>query len=165
MSQKLVEDNMGLVYFLINRYYPTFITDEDIVQCGMLGLCQAAKGYKEDAGVTFASYASYCILNEIVREFKRRRRHQGVISLETKCFSSEGENKTIGDFIVGDEDVEFFDCDKFYEKLSPKDREVVDLRRMGLSGRDIAKLKGCSEQSVSQRLRRLRRNWRKLYGD
>lgn len=165
MNQKLVEDNMGLVYFLINRYYPTFIADEDIVQCGMLGLCRAAKSYKEDEGVTFSSYASTCIINEIKDEFIRRNRHRGLISLDAKCFSSEGEDKTVADFVVGEEDVEFFDCAKFYDSLQPKDREVVDLKRMGLTGREIAELKGCSSQAVNQRLRRLRHKWRELYGD
>lgn len=165
MSQKLVEDNIGLVYYLINRYYPTFITDEDVIQSGMLGLCQAANTYDESRGVTFASYASKCILNEVINEFERRKRYQGVISLETKRFSGDMDSDTIGDFLIGDEDIDYIDYDAFYNQLSPQNKELVDLKRIGLTARDIAHMKGCSEQAITKRLRKLRRKWRKLYGD
>ena len=76
-KQQLIEDNMGLVYSLILREYPTYIQDEDIIQCGMLGLCQAADKFDESKGFKFAGFAWFCIRNEIIRELNKRSKHQG----------------------------------------------------------------------------------------
>ena len=166
MRQKLVEDNMGLVYHIVNRYYPTFINNEDVIQSGMLGLCQAADTFDESKGVAFSSYACKCISTEIIKEFERMRKHNGVMSLDAGRFSSDDEDaKTVADFVIGEDDVDYFDCTEFYNQLTDADKEIVDLRRFGLSGVEIAKIRGCSQQAVSKHLTRLRHKWRELYGD
>lgn len=165
MNQKLVEDNMNLVYFLINRYYPNFIQDEDLAQCGMIGLCNAANKFDETRGIEFSTFAASCILNEICKEFRRRKRHNGVISLEYNLFNDDGELKTLGDCIIGEEDVDFFDCDDFYEKLSPEDKMIVDLRRIGLKNREIGTVVNMTDKTVSKHLIRMRNTWRKMYGN
>lgn len=73
-KNKLIEDNMNLVYYLISRYYPTFIKDEDLIQCGMVGLCKAANS-SNAIKYKFSTYASACILNEIKSEFIRRKKY------------------------------------------------------------------------------------------
>ncbi len=165
--QKLIEDNMNLVYFVIHKYYPTFYQDEDIIQIGMVGLCYAANTFDESKGFKFSSFASKCILNEINMEFRRRKKQKGVLSLELNCYHDDGETKTLGECLVGDEDVDvnFFDCDKFYSKLDQKDREIVDLRRLGFKEKEIAEKLNVSRSLVSTRLGRLRHVWRKLYGN
>ena len=40
--KKFIEENVNLVYVIVREYYPTFIFDEDVIQCGMVGLCKAA---------------------------------------------------------------------------------------------------------------------------
>jgi RNA polymerase sigma factor (sigma-70 family) len=165
MNQKLVEDNMNLVYFLINRYYPTFIQDEDLAQCGMIGLCKAADKFDETKGITFSTFAASCILNEFCKEFTRRKRHNGVVSLEYNLFNDDGETTTIGNFIVGEDDVDYVDDENFYKKLSPMDREIVELRKFGYSSREISKKFNVSEQLISQHLIKMRHTWRKMYGN
>ena len=44
---EFIEQNINLVYVVIREYYPMFISDEDIIQCGMLGLCKAADKWKK----------------------------------------------------------------------------------------------------------------------
>lgn len=165
MDQKLIEENMNLVYFLINRYYPTFIGDEDLAQCGMIGLCSAANNFDESSGIKFSTFASSCILNEFCKEFTRRKRHNKVISLDVNKVNDDGEMKTIGDLIVGDEDVDFFDCDEFYESLSPEDQMIVGLRREGLNNYEIGTALGINYKTVSKRLTRMRYMWRNMYGN
>ena len=164
MKQKLVEDNMNLVYFLVNRYYPTFVTDEDIIQCGMMGLCRAANSWEEEKG-TFSTFAGTCILNEICREFKRRSRQPSSISLECRRFSSDDEKNTLGDTLIGDEDVDFVDYDTFYNLLTPMDKEIVKYKQQGVTNKDIGKILGCSGTSVDKHLRKMRRIWGKVNGN
>lgn len=79
-DKQFIEDNVKLVYYLIQKYYPTYAYDEDIIQCGMIGLCKAAKAWQQKG--KFSSYAKKCIFNEIKNELKYRQKHSAVISLE-----------------------------------------------------------------------------------
>ena len=69
-KDKLVENNMGLVYSIagkmINRRYEM----DDIVQIGALGLVKAVKKFDESYGVMFSTYAVPMIIGEIKRFFR-----------------------------------------------------------------------------------------------
>ena len=78
-NQDLIEKNIPLVYVVIREYYPFLINDEDIIQCGMLGLCKAADKWREG---TFSSYAKQCIKNEIRNELRLRQKFSVEVSLE-----------------------------------------------------------------------------------
>lgn len=80
--QNFIEENLNLVYFLIQKHYPTFIRDNDIIQCGMLGLCKAAERW-DSRKSKFSTYATKWVLNEIRRELKNRGKHSSEISLES----------------------------------------------------------------------------------
>ena len=67
-NKELIADNLRLVYHIVHEHYPTFKNDEDIVQCGMVGLCKAANTWDANKGV-FSTYACKCIRNEINKEF------------------------------------------------------------------------------------------------
>ena len=160
----MIEENMNLVYFLVRKYYPTFVTDEDLIQCGMIGLCQAADSWDENLGA-FSTFASKCILNEFCREFKRRNKSVSAISLSHKKYDEEGEKSEIGDFIAGDEDVDFFDYESFIKRLSELDKEILKHREFGLTCKEIGEITGYSTSHVNQRLRMIRHLWRKVNGD
>lgn len=152
-SQKLVEDNMNLVYWLISKEYSTYIKDEDLIQCGMLGLCIAAEKYDESKG-KFSTFAVQGIRNEIRSEFRRRNRHQGVWSLDYEVNGQNGEKTTFGDYVVGDEDVLYIDyCD---EQLSPLQRNIVTLLKQGKSTKEIAETLGTTVQNVQWTKRKIR---------
>lgn len=53
-QRRLVEDNIGLVYAQAKK---RGITDEDLIQEGMIGLINAARYYSPDFGVKFSTYA------------------------------------------------------------------------------------------------------------
>ncbi len=58
---RLVQKNMWLVHYLSNNYQSAFITREDVIQEGYLGLLHAADRFRLDAGCRFASYASFWV--------------------------------------------------------------------------------------------------------
>ena len=76
---KLISDNVGLVYHIVQHDFSNYRLDEDVVQSGMLGLCKAANRYDETKGA-FSTYARKFIRGAILREIKGR---QDVISLDT----------------------------------------------------------------------------------
>lgn len=162
MRDKLIEDNLGLVYYIVRKYYPTFINDEDIIQCGMVGLCQAAEYYDEKQG-KFSTLASKCILNCVSNEFRSRMKHVDVRSLDYKIRTEDGKC-TVADTIAGEEDVDYFDLGSFYDTLTDREKRIIDLRIEGYPQQEIGKTIHTSQETVSQTLKKLKRRWRKMYG-
>lgn len=148
---------MKLVYHLIHREYPTYIHDEDIIQCGMLGLCRAAEKWDESKS-KFSTFAVICIRSEIQMEFRRRAKHLGILSLdyEIKKGDVTCDFVTLGDLIVGDEDVPYFDIGIDLSKLNEKERLIAELLPTGMSQVDIARELGVSKQYVNKTIRKIR---------
>lgn len=67
---KLVEDNLGLVYSCANRFKGRGAEYEDLVQAGCVGLIKAADNFDETRGFSFSTYAVPVILGEIKRIFR-----------------------------------------------------------------------------------------------
>lgn len=163
-QQKLIEENMNLVYFTIHKFYSNLITDEDIIQCGMVGLCKAANTWDESVS-TFANYACCCISYEINNELKRRKRQKNTLSLDYPVNGTDGEVDSFGDLIAGNKDVDYFDIQPFYDQLSPREKEAFSLLYQGLSTKELAKQLVVSRQTACAYSRRLRILWRNYYGD
>lgn len=67
---KLVSENMGLVYACANRFRGRGAEYEDLVQSGCIGLVKAAEGFDEERGFMFSTYAVPAIIGEIKRIFR-----------------------------------------------------------------------------------------------
>ena len=152
MKQKLIEDNMNLVYSLVSREYPTYLYDEDIIQTGMLGLCKAAEQWDETKS-KFSNFAWHCIRYEIIKEFKRRAKHNGVLSLDYET-TTDGVRGSLGDTIVGDEDVLYIDdC---ADQLTPLERSILDLLKKGFTAKEAAESLGTTLHKVYFTQRKIR---------
>lgn len=162
--QQLIEENMNLVHFAISKYYPNSLGDEDLVQCGMIGLCIAADTWEEGRSA-FSTYATSCILHEFYKEFRRRCKLNEVWSLNYPIRNEDGNTVDSGDLVVGEEDVDFVDSEPFFNKLSPTEQRIVKYKQLGFTTKEIANHLGCSVSNVTQYLRKLRRVWRLTYGD
>ena len=164
-KQQLVEDNMNLVYFVLHKKFPRFVHDEDLIQAGMLGLCQAAKTYDENRG-KFSVYAFKSIYLTICRELNNRNKHRNadIMSLDYTITDDEGGKTTLGDLIVGESDVEYVEMEQLYNQASNIDKQIIDLRRQGLTNIEIAEVMSRSPQRIEQRLRRLKRHYIQMYG-
>lgn len=153
--QQLIEDNMRLVYHHVSKHYPTYIQDEDIIQCGMVGLIKAADNWDETKS-KFSTFACRCIGNEIKNEFKRRAKHHGVLSLDQEIKTSDGLI-TLGDTILGDEDVCYVDFGIDVEKLKPREKQVFELLQGNMTYTDIGRELGITKQAVWAIARKLRK--------
>ncbi len=67
---RIVSENMGLVYSCANRFRGKGIDYEDLVQSGCIGLLKAAEGFDETLGYMFSTYAVPAIVGEIKRVFR-----------------------------------------------------------------------------------------------
>lgn len=162
---KLITDNMQLVYYLINKYYPKWLHDEDVQQEGMVGLVKAADTFDESKS-KFATYAGKCILNQIRLYFRSEMKQSVTFSLDTPIPGENVENLTLQDIIVGDVDITTLPTDLklFYEVLDEREQKILELSLM-FNEYEIADIVGLDQSYVSRLKTKIRRKWRKFNGE
>ena len=159
-QQKLVEDNLKLVYHVLNRYFPTVKIDDDITSAGTLGLCNAALTWDESKS-TFCTYACKCIQNEINKELKLRSRRYSVIT--NSLDEPVDKYNTLGDVIPYDEDTLNVDY-SFLLLLSPDERVVYDLRSKDYDVGEIVEITGFDRRKVRRLMRTGKAKYHKVNG-
>lgn len=71
--QKLVALHMPLAYAMAWKLKDCGLSLDDLQQESLLGLCEAALRYDEDAGCSFATYASYWCRKMMLTAIRRHR--------------------------------------------------------------------------------------------
>ena len=81
---KLVENNIPLIYYIAKRY-PSFPIEEEIGRLH-IALCNAALSFDAEKKVTFGTYASTVITNQILMYFRYMNKpvNKDVISIYTE---------------------------------------------------------------------------------
>ena len=62
---KLLEHNLRLVAYIVNKHYSESRDTEDLVSIGTIGLIRAAETFDPAKDISFSTYASTCIQNQI----------------------------------------------------------------------------------------------------
>lgn len=165
---RLVEDNLKLVHFIVRRYYPDFATDEDIIQVGSIGLIKAAKTWDEER-TKFSTYASICIKNEVGTYLRDHVFNEPVLySLDFELSEMpefSDSNLTLGDTIEDlNAELAFENIydDAFLFTLKEKERIMVQYRRLGYFQSEIAEALGVNQSHVSRTLRSIKRKWERI---
>lgn len=164
-KQQLIEDNMGLVYYIINKHYPTYIHDEDVIQEGMLGLCKAISSY-DPSKSKLSTFATVCILHQIRQYFRDNAKHSGVLSYEKVVAKVEDDSITFLDTLASCNDVDLgcISFKMFYDQLSERDQQIIDLS-LDNTVNEIAQILGMSPEYVSRKRNAIKRKWRKFNGN
>lgn len=103
MEEKLIADNMGLVYHQLHKLKLAY--DDEAFSNGMEGLMNAARTYDANKDVKFSTYASVCIYNEIQKLLRKRsaKRQLTVVYYEEPVFD---DGPTYAEVLVGTDDLE-----------------------------------------------------------
>lgn len=163
---RLITDNMSLVYYLIRKYYPSHIKNEDVIQEGMIGLINAVDNWDENKS-TLSTYATNCIINQIRMYFRQEMKQLNCKSLdELLCNDESNNNLTLSDTLPGGEDVDLDSIifEMFLETLSKEELELVEMLK-SMTQREIGEVLGISRALVAHRKKLLGRKWRKFNGD
>lgn len=62
-----IEENINLVYYVVNKEFAHSRIKEDLYQEGMIGLIKADKLFDENKGIKFSTYATRAIYNECLQ--------------------------------------------------------------------------------------------------
>lgn len=162
---KLVEHNIKLVIYLVNRKYGSAWPDKkELVSIGNLGLLKAVDTYDLNKGYSFSAYASKCISNEILMFLRKDKKNLNIESLDN-VFSdnNEGDKNCIIDFITDNYNIddEYINNElksfikKLVYSLPDKDREIIMLyygfyNNKIYTQKEIAKLLNITQSYVSR---------------
>ncbi|MFQ6773326.1 MAG: RNA polymerase sporulation sigma factor SigK [Clostridia bacterium] len=161
----LIEHNLRLVAHVVKKFNNCGEAD-DLISVGTIGLIKAVKSFNPNKQVTFSTYASRCIENEILMMLRANKKHMKTQSLEeVVACDKEGNELTFGETIELDEpslDEQVNTktmmqgvLDIMKRVLSPRELTIINLR-YGLSGepplpqREVAKRLNISRSYISR---------------
>ena len=152
----LIKQNTKLVYYIISHEYPTYLHDDDLVQAGMLGLCEAANRWDETKSA-FGTFAGNWIRGEIKKEFVRRKKNNGVWSTDRMMGGDDDDGTTLEELLGREDDTTYLNIEDFRDTLHPHEQMVFDLRNEGLNTEEIATKTGRNIQTIQRITRNIRR--------
>lgn len=164
-TNKIIEDNMGLVYKQLHKFH--LINDEDALSLGMEALWHAIETFKTEKNFQFSTYASVCIYNALgmhVRHLNRKRKLE-VISYNMIVDSYENDVELeyfLGDLtedpeerLLSKELVTYINAviQEEYNKLSGNAKIVIGIwldKDYKIKQNEIANVAGITQTTVSR---------------
>ena len=140
------------------------ISNEDLMQEGMLGFLDAVKTFDVSKGVPFKAYAEACINNRIISAVRVSYNNKNAALSNAVSYEEEAadrcDNTTDPANIITQKDETEYLAGLLNEGLSDFEKQVVDLRLLNKSYSQIAEMLGCSEKSIDNALQRIRKKMR-----
>lgn len=144
MVEELIRRYRPMVYAAARRVAPWLRQDEDLLQCGLIGLWKAAEQWDEER--PFPALARRCIENEMVTYLRRQRRQAFTVPLD--CLGEAAAYEVDWSAVETREGVERI--------TAPHSRERALLLAVadGYSVPEAARRLGISRQTAARKLRR-----------
>lgn len=173
-QKQLVENNMALVQFVLNRYAPihrdsSLVSRQDLFQIGSIGLVKAASVYDPALGYTFSTLAIKAITNELFHFWRAenavsRKSPLPPVSLDGLVEQESGKAAVFAELIADPQaDVEHIVmyhrvicalCDP--DVVLQNDHVFIQVLMGNLTQKQAAKKLGISQPQVSRRIKLLR---------
>lgn len=160
-EQKII-DNMGLVHYVLHKYFPLYIDNQDNIQNGYVGLIKAVDSFDESTGNTFSTYATRCIFNEIAMDLRRRNKYAKDISLHAVL--AEGDTRddplTIEDVLSYEDDYTPLYIQEFVQCLDEREITVLRYLMAGKNQTYISNRLGMTRSNVCLIVKKMRSKWK-----
>ena len=139
--EELIEENMGLVLSIVNKFNPKNSTEKDAyIQAGRIGLWKALTKYSKNGGSKFSPYAWNPIRWEIIKEIRSSK--------------AKTPNLSVGDYVDFDHEAKSHSQSPFWElipaSLSQKESQVIQLRLEGYNFKEISAKLDCNRSHIKQ---------------
>ncbi len=158
---KLIEHNLRLVAYIVNKNYPDSNEQDDLISIGTIGLIRAAETFDFTKGHHFSTYASKCIDNQIKMYFRKIKHQLTEVSISDPIDSdAEGNALTLADICSSDINVEEdvmlkINSEKLYrfieEELDDREREII-AKRYGIPDKDGRVCKPLAQREIAKEL-------------
>lgn len=177
-KNRLIEHNLRLVAHIVKKYAQTAAEQDELISVGTIGLIKAVSSFDYTKGAKFATYASRCIENEILMNYRAAKKSAGDIYInEPVETDKDGNTMTLIDLI--DDGVDIHEqveltirskqlYDFLEECLDKRETEII-IYRYGLYGssphtqNETAKKLGISRSYVSRIEKKAIQKLKKMY--
>ena len=166
----LIERNLRLVVYIARKFENTGINVEDLISIGTIGPIKAINTFKVDKKIKLATYASRCIVNEILMYLRKNAGRRAEVSFDEPLNTDYDGNELLLSDVLGTEadtvmrpiedDVDLSLLAAALDTLTPREREIITLR-FGLDGRpertqkEVADRLGISQSYISRLEKRI----------
>ena len=163
--EKLVTENLKLVYYVFNRLIHTALiirNKEDIISEGKLGLIKAANSFNENLNFKFATFAVMCIRNQMLLFMRKLKKQDIEVSLYAPIGrDKEGNELCLADVIEDkkkpqDDYLTAMEFAEFRRKQKAVDIEILDKMLEGFKQNQTAYAMGLSQSYISRRLKKMK---------
>ena len=175
-QQQLAADNEKLIYLAIRRYAPNEDADE-LYGYAAEGLLRAASTYDPTRG-KFSTHAMWCMRSAVDFDQRcaKRKKRSGKLVLHMDDVDAVDSNEeynaeTCGVAPLKDRpclslDETGADVERFLRSLPARDRELVRMRIVGYTIKEIGDTFGITIQAASAHMKRIANKWEafELYG-
>lgn len=160
-EQKII-DNMGLVYYVVCKYFPQYIANQDTIQNGYIGLIKAVDSFDESMGHAFSTYAYCCIFNEIAMDLRKQKKYAKDISLYTVLANSDKQDEhfTIEDVLIYEDDYTPMCVQEFVRCLNEREITVLKYLIAGKTQAYIGDQLGTAQTNISRIVKIMRSKWK-----
>lgn len=151
---KLIEHNLRLVAYIVSKHFSDSREQEDLISIGTIGLIKAAETFDINKDISFSTYASTCIQNQIKMYFrKNKHRYAEVYMNEPVETDKNGNEITIADIfsddVCVDDEVDLrINMEKLYRYIN---RVLNDREKLIISKRYGLNLDGVVHKPLTQR--------------
>lgn len=143
-EEKLIKHNLRLVAHISKKYKNSSVDQDDLISIGTIGLMKAIKTFDYSKGNSFSTYASRCIENEILMNFRSNKKNAQAVFLDDIISTDKDGNKlSLYEVLCDnapsvDTQIENKILYKKIEKivltkLEPREKEII-IKRFGLLG-------------------------------
>lgn len=166
---RTIRENERLIYYILRNKLnrDDLMYDEDIVQCGRIGIYKAWKSY-DSTKAAWSTYMTRCVTNEIFMEFRRRRNpknkfYEDCDRLNRIIDDDKGGECELQDFLAF-EDSSFDDVisddeakwNEIYNSLSLREQNIIYWLDLNYSQSDIGEMLGLSQSYASRLIKKLK---------
>ncbi len=177
-KNKLIEHNLRLVAHIVKKYTTQNGDQDELISIGTIGLIKAVSTFDYTKGARFATYASRCIENEILMNFRSMKKFAGDIYInEPVDVDKDGNTLTLMELMDDGTDIhEQVDLlirsrqlYQFLDKCLDKRELEIIIYRYGLYGtkphtqNEVADKLGISRSYVSRLEKKAIDKLKKMY--
>ena len=174
-EEHLIRRFEGLVYERTRPYFLPGAEKDDLLQEGMLGLCEAIYAYDTEKCDSFSAFASICITREVLSAVKKYNRQKHLtlnssLSLDAPVDDTEDaslmgliEDEAAPDMeehIIAKEEIQNWER-TIHLVLTPAEKEVLWYYMEGKHYQDIADVTNKTVKSVNNTMQRIRKKLQK----
>lgn len=175
---RTIRENERLIYYILRNKLnrDDLVYDEDIIQCGRIGIYKAWKSY-DSTKAAWSTYMTKCVTNEIFIEFRRRRNPKNKFYDDCDRLNRIIDDGKGGEcelqYFLSFEDTSFDDVisdhkerwNEIYNSLSLRERNIIHWLDLNYTQADIGELIGVSQSYASRLIKQLKSKIQKKWKD